>query len=158
MLCSCVFLYAMKHWNIISFTEGESRILTSNPITLVPLKTLFHTLPLAVSYLLYMVCIGGWIFTLNCSWWNFNFSSNCSFLLACLVKVNHHGIYSWHKCSDVYHPKTDYCGFYHDRGVSFNRTETLIICCWLVWSIFICYFRLTICHRFCTDGMSIWSL
>ncbi|XP_022754170.1 uncharacterized protein LOC111302604 [Durio zibethinus] len=55
ILCSCAFLYAMKRWKIISFTEGEPQSITSNPVTLVPLKTLFHALPLAVSYLLYML-------------------------------------------------------------------------------------------------------
>ncbi|KAK6273267.1 hypothetical protein POUND7_010350 [Theobroma cacao] len=55
MLCSCAFLYAMKRWKIISFTEGEPQSITGNPVTLVPLNTLFHTLPLAVSYLLYML-------------------------------------------------------------------------------------------------------
>ncbi|XWS17115.1 hypothetical protein CRYUN_Cryun33cG0040700 [Craigia yunnanensis] len=54
VLCSCAFLYAMKRWKIISFTE-EPQSITSNPVTLVPLKTLIHTLPLAVSYLLYML-------------------------------------------------------------------------------------------------------
>ncbi|GMJ07517.1 UDP-GlcNAc transporter 1 [Hibiscus trionum] len=55
MLCSCVLLYAMKRWKIISFTEGEPERITRNPVTLVPLRTLFHTLPLAVAYLLYML-------------------------------------------------------------------------------------------------------
>ncbi|MBA0731046.1 hypothetical protein Golax_020669 [Gossypium laxum] len=55
MLSSCAFLYAMKRWKIISFSEGEPQSVTSNPITLIPLRTLAHTLPLAVSYLLYML-------------------------------------------------------------------------------------------------------
>ncbi|KAK5829775.1 hypothetical protein PVK06_013568 [Gossypium arboreum] len=55
MLSSCAFLYAMKRWKIISFSEGEPQSVTSNPITLIPLRTLVHTLPLAVSYLLYML-------------------------------------------------------------------------------------------------------
>ncbi|XVE98365.1 hypothetical protein REPUB_Repub03eG0100100 [Reevesia pubescens] len=55
MLSSCAFLYAMKRWKIISFTEGEPHSISSSPITLIPLKTLIHTLPLAVSYSLYML-------------------------------------------------------------------------------------------------------
>ncbi|KAL4297573.1 hypothetical protein GQ457_12G023920 [Hibiscus cannabinus] len=55
MLCSSVLLYAMKRWKIISFTEGEPERNARNPVTLVPLRSLFHTLPLAVSYLLYML-------------------------------------------------------------------------------------------------------
>lgn len=46
----------MKCWNIISFTS-EPQSTTKNPTTLVPFKTLVQTLPLAILYLLYMVCI-----------------------------------------------------------------------------------------------------
>ncbi|XP_048227529.1 UDP-N-acetylglucosamine transporter UGNT1 isoform X2 [Ricinus communis] len=52
---SCLFLYAMKWWKIISFTNDESHVKTYNPARLVPVKTLFRTLPLALSYLLYML-------------------------------------------------------------------------------------------------------
>ncbi|GMY35817.1 nucleotide-sugar uncharacterized transporter 3-like isoform X1 [Fagus crenata] len=55
LLCSCSFLYAMKCWKIISFTVDEPQNATKNPATLVPFKTLVHTLPLAISYLLYML-------------------------------------------------------------------------------------------------------
>ncbi|KDP30255.1 hypothetical protein JCGZ_17037 [Jatropha curcas] len=54
-LCSCTFLYVMKKWKIISFTAGESHGKTNNPVQFVPIKTLFRTLPLAFSYLLYML-------------------------------------------------------------------------------------------------------
>ncbi|BBH08514.1 Nucleotide/sugar transporter family protein [Prunus dulcis] len=54
MLSSCTLLYAMKCWKIISFTT-EPQITTNNPVTLIPFKTLVHTLPLAISYLLYML-------------------------------------------------------------------------------------------------------
>lgn len=57
MTSSCLLLYALKYWTIISFknAESEEESISSNPATLVPLKTLVHTLPLALSYLLYMV-------------------------------------------------------------------------------------------------------
>ncbi|KAF5956299.1 hypothetical protein HYC85_003524 [Camellia sinensis] len=55
LVCSCIFLYAMKYWKIISFTDGEPEGITTNWATLVPLKTLCHTIPLATSYLLYML-------------------------------------------------------------------------------------------------------
>ncbi|XP_050213343.1 UDP-N-acetylglucosamine transporter UGNT1-like [Mercurialis annua] len=55
MLCSCLFLYMMRWSKIISFTNDESHRMTHNPIKLVPVKTLLHTLPLALSYLLYML-------------------------------------------------------------------------------------------------------
>ncbi|GMH04545.1 hypothetical protein Nepgr_006385 [Nepenthes gracilis] len=55
MICSCLILYAMRRWNIISFTTGEFMTVNNGPVTLVPLKTLGRTLPLSLSYLLYMV-------------------------------------------------------------------------------------------------------
>ena len=57
MICSCCFLYVMRHLKMISFTVGESLTVSDNATTLVPLKTLRHTLPLAGAYLLYMVSI-----------------------------------------------------------------------------------------------------
>ncbi|XP_068344719.1 UDP-N-acetylglucosamine transporter UGNT1-like [Pyrus communis] len=54
MVSSCTFLYAMKCRKIVSFTtEPEST--PNNPAVLVPFKTLIRTLPLAMSYLLYML-------------------------------------------------------------------------------------------------------
>ncbi|KAJ4958079.1 hypothetical protein NE237_025190 [Protea cynaroides] len=55
LICSCALLYTLRRWRIISFTVGESRVLTDNSPTLVPLKTLIKTLPLAITYLLYML-------------------------------------------------------------------------------------------------------
>ncbi|KAJ4709043.1 UDP-sugar transporter like [Melia azedarach] len=55
MLCSCSILYAMKCLKIISFTAGEPHNISYNPATFVKFKTLVHTLPLALSYLLYML-------------------------------------------------------------------------------------------------------
>ncbi|CAK7345412.1 unnamed protein product [Dovyalis caffra] len=40
---------------IISFTTSEPQNMSKNPAKLVPFKTLLHTLPLALSYLLYML-------------------------------------------------------------------------------------------------------
>lgn len=54
MVCSTCILYVMKRWKIISFTVGESRT-SSDPGALVPLETLLHTLPLSLTYLLYML-------------------------------------------------------------------------------------------------------
>ncbi|PIA42387.1 hypothetical protein AQUCO_02000085v1 [Aquilegia coerulea] len=55
MICSCSLLYAMKRWRIISFTAGEPWAISDNTANLVPFKTLVHTLPLSISYLLYML-------------------------------------------------------------------------------------------------------
>ncbi|XP_030511822.1 UDP-N-acetylglucosamine transporter UGNT1-like isoform X4 [Rhodamnia argentea] len=55
LVCSCLLLYALRCWDIISFSAGETQSIRYNPATLVPHKTLLHTIPLAVSYLLYML-------------------------------------------------------------------------------------------------------
>ncbi|XP_077237932.1 UDP-N-acetylglucosamine transporter UGNT1-like [Tasmannia lanceolata] len=56
MICSTSILYAMKRWKIISFTVGETWSNSDHMSpSLVPFETLVHTLPLAVSYLLYML-------------------------------------------------------------------------------------------------------
>ncbi|CAN1217030.1 UDP-N-acetylglucosamine transporter UGNT1 [Linum perenne] len=55
MTSSCIFLYVLKYWKVISFTASEPSYLTSNPVKLVPLNTLARTVPLALSYLLYML-------------------------------------------------------------------------------------------------------
>ncbi|XP_059461494.1 UDP-N-acetylglucosamine transporter UGNT1 [Corylus avellana] len=57
MISSCCFLYGMRHLKLISFTVGESLTVSDNTTKLVPLKTLWHTLPLAGAYLLYMLVI-----------------------------------------------------------------------------------------------------
>ncbi|XP_022143101.1 nucleotide-sugar uncharacterized transporter 3-like [Momordica charantia] len=55
ILCSCTLLYALRRWKIISFTVGESHNISAGQSILVPYKTLVQTLPLAMSYLLYMI-------------------------------------------------------------------------------------------------------
>lgn len=55
MICSCSFLYVLRRWRLISFSGGESLSITDKSTTFVPLKTLIHTIPLALTYLLYML-------------------------------------------------------------------------------------------------------
>ncbi|KAG6739275.1 hypothetical protein POTOM_056866 [Populus tomentosa] len=55
MMSSCSFLYVLRRWRIISFTDGGSLITSDVKATFVPLETLIHTLPLAFTYLLYML-------------------------------------------------------------------------------------------------------
>lgn len=55
MICSYSFLYVMIHWKVISFNVADMSSAVDNPLTLVPLKTLIHTLPLSLTYLLYML-------------------------------------------------------------------------------------------------------
>ncbi|KAK9130654.1 hypothetical protein Sjap_011141 [Stephania japonica] len=55
MMCSCAILYTMRRLKIIHFTAGESWAVSDNTTSLVPFNTLLHTLPLALSYLLYML-------------------------------------------------------------------------------------------------------
>ncbi|KAK1370182.1 UDP-N-acetylglucosamine/UDP-glucose/GDP-mannose transporter [Heracleum sosnowskyi] len=55
MISSTSFLYALRRRKLISFSVGESLAGTDASTKLVPVKTLIHTLPLALSYLLYMI-------------------------------------------------------------------------------------------------------
>lgn len=55
IICSCSFLYALRRWKIISFTLGESSNVNDSSPAFVPITTLIHTLPLAITYLLYML-------------------------------------------------------------------------------------------------------
>ncbi|KAF4367013.1 hypothetical protein G4B88_013571 [Cannabis sativa] len=55
MISSLALLYTLKLWKIISFTVEPQNNTNKNPATLIPLKTLVYTLPLAISYLLYML-------------------------------------------------------------------------------------------------------
>ncbi|CAN6459679.1 unnamed protein product [Victoria cruziana] len=53
--CSTSILYAMKRWKIISFSLGDTWASDSLSPLLVPFETLLHTLPLSISYMLYML-------------------------------------------------------------------------------------------------------
>ncbi|CAN8273256.1 unnamed protein product [Cochlearia groenlandica] len=55
MASSSLFLYALRRKNVISFTAPDSISSSDNASNFVPLKTLFHTLPLSIAYLMYML-------------------------------------------------------------------------------------------------------
>ncbi|XP_059289525.1 UDP-N-acetylglucosamine transporter UGNT1 isoform X2 [Lycium ferocissimum] len=55
IICSCCFLYLLRRLKLISFHLSESLSTPDNFKTFVPLKTLIDTLPVAVTYLLYML-------------------------------------------------------------------------------------------------------
>ncbi|CAH9086856.1 unnamed protein product [Cuscuta europaea] len=55
MICSSCFLYLLRQWKLISFHMAESPTIPDNSKSLVPLKTVIATLPLAVTYLIYML-------------------------------------------------------------------------------------------------------
>ncbi|XP_073051747.1 UDP-N-acetylglucosamine transporter UGNT1-like [Primulina eburnea] len=55
MISSCCFLYALRRLKIISFCSKESVSISDSSKALVPMKTLFDTSPLALTYLLYML-------------------------------------------------------------------------------------------------------
>ncbi|RDY03811.1 Nucleotide-sugar uncharacterized transporter 3, partial [Mucuna pruriens] len=55
MVFSLIILYVLKSFNIISFTTGESKSSSNNSATFVSFRTLAQTLPLALTYLLFMV-------------------------------------------------------------------------------------------------------
>lgn len=54
MICSCCFLYALRRWKLISFHAGEAPMADTSK-SMVPLRTLIDTSPVAVTYLLYML-------------------------------------------------------------------------------------------------------
>ena len=125
LVCSCVILYAMRYWKLISFMEGEMQSSSNNPATIVSFKTLSQTLPLGLTYLLYMVSIyiiflGVFGLRKNTKFLNFDFF---------IVKGSDHGICSWHKCSHVHYTEANYCGLYNDCGVLFYGAETFTLCC-----------------------------
>ncbi|XP_073042522.1 UDP-N-acetylglucosamine transporter UGNT1-like [Primulina eburnea] len=55
MISSCCFLHALRRLKIISFFANESVSINDSSKALVPMKTLFDTSPLALTYLLYML-------------------------------------------------------------------------------------------------------
>ncbi|KAL5559782.1 hypothetical protein UlMin_035993 [Ulmus minor] len=55
MICSCCFLYALRRGKMITFSAGESLVVSDNSTTLVPFKTVQKTFPIAGAYLLYML-------------------------------------------------------------------------------------------------------
>ncbi|KAL6530710.1 hypothetical protein OROGR_014570 [Orobanche gracilis] len=55
MICSCCFLYSLRRSNLITFNASDSISINESSKTLVPLKTLIDTSPLALAYLLYML-------------------------------------------------------------------------------------------------------
>ncbi|KAI9190909.1 hypothetical protein LWI28_000626 [Acer negundo] len=55
MISSCSFLYVLRRWKVITFTVGESLTTSDSNSSFVSRKTMIHTLPVAVTYLLYML-------------------------------------------------------------------------------------------------------
>ncbi|KAK0572449.1 hypothetical protein LWI29_031593 [Acer saccharum] len=55
MISSCSFLYVLRRWKVITFTVGETLTTSDSNSSFVSLKTMIHTLPVAVTYLLYML-------------------------------------------------------------------------------------------------------
>ncbi|KAK4422158.1 UDP-N-acetylglucosamine transporter UGNT1 [Sesamum alatum] len=55
MISSCCFLYVLRRSRLISFSANESIAVAESSKTLVPIKTLIDTSPLALTYLLYML-------------------------------------------------------------------------------------------------------
>lgn len=55
MVSSTFFLYSLRRKKIISFIAADSFSGSGSTSAFVPLKTLFHTLPLSIAYLMYML-------------------------------------------------------------------------------------------------------
>lgn len=130
MICSCCFLYMLRRWKVISFTVGESLSLSDNAASMVPMKTLKQTSPLAGAYLLYMVYFFvGWEFVDALS---LSYISDAFELQYFFLKVSYYGVCSWSKCSYVYYPKADHSCFHNGCRVSSCRTKVFIFSCWKV--------------------------
>lgn len=106
IICSCCFLYLLRRLKLISFHLSESLATPDNFKTFVPLKTLIDTLPVAVTYLLYMVI------ALVLHFYAYYFLESQEFasyqkILCGLwfsLKASHDGVCSRSKCTHVYNP------------------------------------------------------
>lgn len=139
MLCSCAFLYVLRRWKIISFTAGESQGKDTNSKILVPLRTVLHTLPLAFSYLIYLVCL--FCYAANHFFTAVIFQASLYNYLFFHVKDSFNGVCSRDKCSYVHHSSTDYCGIYYALWVFIGWPETFSLCCWQVSLSIIVFFE-----------------
>lgn len=126
MSCSCALLYVMRRWKIISFTNSEPHGKETNSMILVPLRTVLRTLPLAVSYLLYLVCFS--VLRPAISLLQLPFKQALTIICFCL-KVSFNGVCSRDKCSYVHHSSTYYCGFYYAFRVYLGWPKTFFLCC-----------------------------
>lgn len=73
MVCAFVILYVLKSLKMISFTTGESQnsSKSTNSIIFVSFSTLVYTVPLALTYLLFMVSLSKHWFVLHMNFWSF---------------------------------------------------------------------------------------
>ncbi|KAG1327126.1 UDP-N-acetylglucosamine transporter UGNT1 [Cocos nucifera] len=55
IIVSTMLLYAMNRWKIISFSTDETGNMSNKTANFVPVETLLRTLPLSLTYLLYML-------------------------------------------------------------------------------------------------------
>lgn len=130
MVCSCSFLYALRRWKIISFTVGDS--FSDNATSMVPMKTLRQTSPLAGTYLLYMV-------NLKYLWESVD-ALSLSYIIDVyklqyfFLKASYYGVCSWSKCSHVHYPQANHCCFHNGCRISSGRTKVYILSCWKVRS------------------------
>lgn len=120
IICSCSFLYVLRRWKLISFSSGDN----DNSTGLVSLQTVIHTSPLALTYLLYMVCAQSnaeLCLYLYC----FCFVlMHLMFLPFCfLLKASHYGVCSRSKCTHVHHAQEDNSGIYNVCGVYLGGSE-----------------------------------
>nr|KAJ0189288.1 hypothetical protein LSAT_V11C800413440 [Lactuca sativa] len=100
MICSSILLYALRCRKIISFRSDSEISSTKNiPGIFIPSNTLIRTLPLAISYLLYMVYYN----TLTCStFYHIFYFLHCLICFLLSMKVGFNGICSWRKCAHVH--------------------------------------------------------
>lgn len=111
MLSSCFILYVMKYFKIISFRTDKSKSEHDSLLTLVSPRRLVQTIPLAFTYLLYMVCVD-----FSCTLWSWNYHKN-SFHSTGFITANYDGICTQYQCTNVHYSSTHNYTFYNDHGI-----------------------------------------
>lgn len=130
MVCSCCFLYALRRSKIISFTVGDS--FSDNAASMVPMKTLRQTSPLAGTYLLYMVNFNYLMRICRC--FISSYIIDVYELQYFFLKASYYGVCSWSKCSHVHYPQANHSCFHNGCRISSGRTKVYVFSCWKVRS------------------------
>jgi len=123
MVFAFVILYAMKSLKMISFTSSESLSSSNNSAVFVSFRTLAQTLPLALTYLLFMVS--------NCKLLSL-FGSTSFLQPLFLIIGGDNGSSARDKHSYVHHAQANCSGLHNGYGVFSLRADTFKTCCWKV--------------------------
>lgn len=138
MVFAFIILYVMKCLKIISFTSGAGELESNsnNSVIFVSFRTLAKTLPLALTYLLFMVSVFQHfyfsVFVLDKKRWTYNMSFLQLFSIPCFIIGCYHGSSARHKHSHVHDPQANCSGLHNGYGVFSVRAESFKLCYWKV--------------------------